>query len=65
MIGVDWGTSSFRAWRFGAGGEVLAEVRGDLAPGAVVVSVAAGVSLAALARALPASVAVVRAMPNT
>ncbi len=45
--------------------EVLAEVRDDLAPDAVVVSVAAGVSLATLARALPASVAVVRAMPNT
>ena len=45
--------------------EVLSEVRGDVAPGAVVVSVAAGVSLAALASALPAEVAVVRAMPNT
>jgi 2-dehydro-3-deoxygalactonokinase len=23
MIGVDWGTTSFRAWRFGADGAVL------------------------------------------
>ena len=46
-------------------GEVLGAVRDDLDPGAVVVSVAAGVSLAALARTLPASVAAVRAMPNT
>ena len=45
--------------------QVLTEVRDDLVPGAVVVSVAAGVSLAALARSLPASVATVRAMPNT
>ncbi len=29
MIGVDWGTSSFRAWRFGADGEVRAEVRAE------------------------------------
>ena len=26
MIGVDWGTSSFRAWRLGAAGDVLDRV---------------------------------------
>jgi pyrroline-5-carboxylate reductase len=45
--------------------EVLAEVAGDLAPGAVVVSVAAGVTVATMEAAVPASVAVVRTMPNT
>lgn len=45
--------------------EVLAEVAGDLEPDAVVVSVAAGVTVATMEAALPASVAVVRTMPNT
>jgi pyrroline-5-carboxylate reductase len=45
--------------------EVLAEVAGDLEQGAVVVSVAAGVTLATMEAAVPASVAVVRTMPNT
>ena len=26
LIGIDWGTTSFRAWRMGAGGEVLDSV---------------------------------------
>ncbi|MFD2813482.1 2-dehydro-3-deoxygalactonokinase [Paracoccus aerius] len=26
LIGIDWGTTSFRAWRMGAGGEVLDRV---------------------------------------
>lgn len=45
--------------------ELLAEIAPALAPGVVVVSVAAGVRLETYAEALPAGTAVVRAMPNT
>jgi len=45
--------------------EVLAEVAADLEPDAVVVSVAAGVTVETMEAAVPASVAVVRTMPNT
>ncbi|HEY0248321.1 MAG TPA: pyrroline-5-carboxylate reductase [Gryllotalpicola sp.] len=45
--------------------ELLAEIAPALTPGAVVVSVAAGVTIATMEAAVPASVAVVRAMPNT
>ena len=45
--------------------EVLAEVAGDLAPDAIVVSVAAGVTVATMEAEVPESVAVVRTMPNT
>nr|WP_307807075.1 pyrroline-5-carboxylate reductase [Naasia sp. SYSU D00057] len=41
------------------------EIAGDLAPGTLVISVAAGVTTAAIERRLPDTVAVVRAMPNT
>lgn len=44
---------------------LLTEVAGALAPGAVVVSVAAGVPLAAMEAVLPAGTPVLRAMPNT
>lgn len=46
-------------------GDLLDEIRDALEPGAVVVSVAAGVTLAALERRLPPTARVVRAMPNT
>jgi 2-dehydro-3-deoxygalactonokinase len=29
MIGIDWGTSSFRAWRLGPGGAILGRVESD------------------------------------
>jgi len=45
--------------------EVLAEIAGDLEQDAVVVSVAAGVTIATMEAAVPESVAVVRTMPNT
>ena len=45
--------------------DMAREVATDLRPGAVVVSVAAGVTTASLEAVLPDSVAVVRAMPNT
>lgn len=45
--------------------DVLAEVADALEPGAVVVSVAAGVTVATMEAAVPASVAVIRTMPNT
>ncbi|MCA0379707.1 MAG: pyrroline-5-carboxylate reductase [Actinobacteria bacterium] len=45
--------------------DVLAEVSADLAPGTVLVSVAAGVTTESMERLVPADVAVVRAMPNT
>jgi pyrroline-5-carboxylate reductase len=45
--------------------EVLAEVAPELERDAVVVSVAAGVTVATMEAAVPASVAVVRTMPNT
>lgn len=44
---------------------LLEEIADSLAPGTLVVSVAAGVPIAAMERRLPESVAVVRAMPNT
>jgi pyrroline-5-carboxylate reductase len=45
--------------------QVLTEIGPALAPGAVVVSVAAGLTLAALEAVLPAGTAVIRVMPNT
>ncbi|WP_022882290.1 pyrroline-5-carboxylate reductase [Gryllotalpicola ginsengisoli] len=45
--------------------ELLTEVADALEPGAIVVSVAAGVTTATMEAVLPASVAVVRTMPNT
>lgn len=45
--------------------ELARQVGRLLPPGAVVVSVAAGIPLAALTAALPAAVGVLRAMPNT
>lgn len=44
---------------------VLAEIAGSLRPGALVVSVAAGLTTTAIAAHLPAGTAVVRVMPNT
>jgi pyrroline-5-carboxylate reductase len=44
---------------------LLEEIAGALEPGAIVVSVAAGVTIATFESLLPASVAVVRSMPNT
>ncbi|GAA2054563.1 pyrroline-5-carboxylate reductase [Leifsonia soli] len=45
--------------------DLLAEITGSLAPGTVVVSVAAGVNTETMESLLPDSVSVVRAMPNT
>ncbi|NNC13467.1 pyrroline-5-carboxylate reductase [Planctomonas sp. JC2975] len=45
--------------------DLLAEVADSVEPGAIVVSVAAGVTVARFEALLPASVAVVRSMPNT
>lgn len=45
--------------------EVLREISDALEPGAIVVSVAAGVPIAAIEAELPEHVVVVRAMPNT
>lgn len=45
--------------------EVLREVSPSLRPDALVVSVAAGITTAAMEAAVPSSVAVVRSMPNT
>jgi pyrroline-5-carboxylate reductase len=45
--------------------EALAQIGGLVAPGAVVISIMAGRTLAFLAGALPAGTAIVRAMPNT
>ncbi|MFM5951199.1 MAG: pyrroline-5-carboxylate reductase [Micrococcales bacterium] len=45
--------------------EVLTQVAESLKPGALVISVAAGISTAAMQAAVPENVAVVRAMPNT
>lgn len=45
--------------------ELLEEIADSLLPGAVVVSVAAGVSIAAMEAVLPVRIAVARAMPNT
>ena len=44
---------------------LLTEVADALEPGAIVVSVAAGVTIATFEEVLPASVSVVRSMPNT
>lgn len=46
-------------------GDLLDEIAAALAPGTLVISVAAGVPLSALERRLPEEVAAVRAMPNT
>jgi pyrroline-5-carboxylate reductase len=46
-------------------GDLLREVADDLEPGAVVVSVAVGTTLASMEAAVPAGVRVVRALPNT
>ena len=45
--------------------DVVTELRDELPAGAVVISLAAGITLAQIQQALPAGVAVVRAMPNT
>jgi pyrroline-5-carboxylate reductase len=45
--------------------ELLTEIADAVEPGAIVVSVAAGVTVARFEELLPASVAVVRSMPNT
>jgi pyrroline-5-carboxylate reductase len=45
--------------------DLLDEIAGTLVPGAIVVSVAAGVSVATFESRLPPSVSVVRSMPNT
>ncbi|MEE1618140.1 pyrroline-5-carboxylate reductase [Brachybacterium sp. J153] len=45
--------------------DLVAELREDLPTGAIVLSLAAGVTLAQIEEALPAGAAVVRAMPNT
>lgn len=45
--------------------ELLTEIADALEPGALVISVAAGVTIATFESLLPASVAVVRSMPNT
>jgi len=44
--------------------DLLEEISGSLRPGAVVVSLAAGVTLTQLKRSAPAAVAVLRALPN-
>jgi pyrroline-5-carboxylate reductase len=45
--------------------DLLREIAGDLEPGTVVVSVAAGVTVSTFESILPESVAVIRSMPNT
>jgi len=45
--------------------DLAEEISASIEPGAIVVSVAAGVATAAIERRLPAGTAVVRAMPNT
>lgn len=45
--------------------DLLTEIADAVQPGAIVVSVAAGVSVATFEQLLPASVAVLRSMPNT
>lgn len=45
--------------------DLAAELRGELPAGAVVISLAAGITLAQIEQALPEAAAVVRAMPNT
>ena len=46
-------------------GGLLAEIRGQVRPGALVVSLAAGITTGFLEERLPAGTAVVRVMPNT
>jgi pyrroline-5-carboxylate reductase len=46
-------------------GDLLDEVRADLEPGTVVVSVAVGTTIASMEARVPAGVRVVRALPNT
>ncbi|MBE3076164.1 MAG: pyrroline-5-carboxylate reductase [Actinobacteria bacterium] len=46
-------------------GGLLAEIRGHVRPGALVVSLAAGITTGFLEEGLPAGTAVVRVMPNT
>ncbi len=46
-------------------GGLLAEIRGHVRPGALVVSLAAGITTSFLEERLPAGTAVVRVMPNT
>jgi pyrroline-5-carboxylate reductase len=45
--------------------DLLAEIADSLEPGTVIVSVAAGVTIATFEKHLPAGVAVIRSMPNT
>lgn len=45
--------------------ELLAEIAGDLEPGAALISVAAGVTLATIESLVPAGIRAIRAMPNT
>lgn len=45
--------------------DVITEISADLAPGTILVSVAAGVTTESMEKLVPADVAVVRAMPNT
>ncbi|XPP27894.1 MAG: pyrroline-5-carboxylate reductase [Leucobacter sp.] len=45
--------------------ELLREIAGELAPGTIVVSVAAGITTVGMEEIVPSGVAVVRAMPNT
>ena len=45
--------------------DLLREIADDLEPGAAVISVAAGVTIASMEALLPAEIAVLRAMPNT
>ena len=45
--------------------DLLRDIAGDLEPGSIVVSVAAGVTIETFERLLPESVSVIRAMPNT
>ena len=45
--------------------EVLSELEGEIAPNAVVISMAAGISLETMASALPTNPNLIRSMPNT
>lgn len=60
--GADLVIVAVKPWAIG---EVLAQIAPALTPGAVVVSVAAGVTTASMEAVLPAGVAAIRAMPNT
>ncbi|KRW97567.1 2-dehydro-3-deoxygalactonokinase [Paracoccus sp. MKU1] len=50
LIGIDWGTSSFRAWRMDAGGQVM-DIMGD-GPGILAAAAAPGGFEGALERAI-------------